>query len=155
MNFHFIFCGKSSEIEVFEDTDPELIEAMLTICRKCDVPLRIVKKEAPICPVCNKPLTRNGTKSFDLNNKDTVKLQKYNHEHCEGSSCICSANVFKKENCTYSKKVHENSITINLVNHESYQKKAEELSYNTGAYPHRSTLYYYHKKTTLKNYLNT
>lgn len=141
----FIFCGKSGDIEVYEDTEPELIEHMIAICRICNVTLRIIKREIPLCPTCNKPLTRNGTKTSDLNNEDSIKLQKYNHENCKNSSCICSTKAFKQEHCTYSKKVQENSVTINLVNPESYQKKAEELAYNTGAYPHRSTLFYYHK----------
>lgn len=47
----FIFCGKSGDIEVFEDTEVELIEHLLAICEICNVNLRIVKKEVPLCPV--------------------------------------------------------------------------------------------------------
>ena len=42
-----------------------------------------------------------------------------------------------------------------MVNYESYEKKSEEIANQTGAKPHRSTLYYYHKKysTELFEYL--
>lgn len=47
MNFHLFFCGKSGDIEVYEDTDPELLEHLLAICKICNVNLRIVKEEDP------------------------------------------------------------------------------------------------------------
>jgi len=42
-----------------------------------------------------------------------------------------------------------------LVNYESYEKKSEEIANQMGAKPHRSTLFYYHKKysTELFEYL--
>ena len=48
------------------------------------------------------------------------------------------------------------SMSITMVNYESYEKKSEEIANQTGAKPHRSTLFYYHKKkysTELFEYL--
>ena len=140
----FILCGKSGDIEVYQDTDVELINHLLAICKICNVSLRLIERENPICPVCGKPLTRNGTKHTNLNNTYSFKLQKYNHEKCKDSSCICSAKSLKKNKHTYSEGVVEKSIIINLTSPESYQKKAEEIANEIGAYPDRSTLYYYH-----------
>ena len=121
----FIFCDPSGDIEVYEDTDLKLIEHLLAICKICNVTLRIIKKET-LCPVCHKPLTRNGCKSIDINNDEEVHLQKYNHRKCEDSSCMASASAIKEKHCTYSKTIQENSVLINLVNYESYEKKSEE-----------------------------
>lgn len=142
----FNICGKSGDVELEEGADYETIEALLVLCRKYGLSLRIVKKEAPICPDCNKPMTRNGTKSVDINKTDSLKLQKYGHKNCEDSSCMCSTESFKEEKHTYTDSIKDKSITINLVNPESYQKKAEEIANQTGAYPHRSTLYKYHER---------
>ena len=149
----FIFCGPSGDVEVYEDTNPELIEHLLAICKICNETLRIIKRETP-CPVCNKPLTRNGCKSNYINDTDELRLQKYNHRKCENSSCIASAKSIKEKNCTYSKSIQEKSVLINLVNYESYEKKSEEIANQTGTKPHRSTLFYYHKKNTQQNSLN-
>lgn len=140
----FIFCGQSGDIEVYEDTDSELIEHVREICKIINITLRLVKRE-PVCPVCNKPLNRNGYKSIYLNRTDEIHLQKYNHRHCENSSCISSTESIKEKHHIYSRKVEENNVLINLVNPESYAKKAEEINNTTGAFPHRSTLFYYHK----------
>jgi hypothetical protein len=150
----FIFCGPSGDVEVYEYTNPKLIEHLLAICKICNKKLRIIKRET-ICPVCNKPLTRNGYKSDYINNTDEIHLQKYNHRKCENSSCMASAKSIKEKNCTYNKSVQEKSVLINLVNYESYEKKSEEIANQTGAKPHRSTLFYYHKKysTELFEYL--
>ena len=150
----FILCGPSGDIEVYEDTNPELIEHILAICNICNVTLRIIKRET-LCPVCNKPLTRNGCKSDYINTTDELHLQKYNHRKCENSSCIASAKSIKEKDCIYTKSVQEKSVLINLVNYESYEKKSEEIANQTGAKPHRSTLFYYHKKysTALFEYL--
>jgi hypothetical protein len=91
-------------------------------------------------------MTRNGTKSVDINKIDSLKLQKYGHKNCEDSSCMCSTESFKEEKHTYTDSIKDKSITINLVNPESYQKKAEEIANQTGAYPPRSTLYKYHER---------
>ena len=53
-------------------------------------------------------------------------LQKYNHRKCEDSSCMTSTSAIKEKHCTYSKTIQENSVLINLVNYESYEKKSEE-----------------------------
>ena len=52
----------------------------------------------------------------------------------------------KKNKHTYSEGVVEKSIIINLTSPESYQKKAEEIANEIGAYPNKSTVYYYHTK---------
>lgn len=150
----FIFCGQSGDIEVYEDTDSELIEHVLSICKICNKTLRLVKRE-PVCPVCNKALTRNGYKSIYLNKTDEIHLQKYNHRHCKNSSCIASAESIKEKHHIYSRKVEKQSVLINLVNPESYAKKAEEIANQTGAFPERSTLFLYHKthSETLFEYL--
>ena len=150
----FIFCGPSGDVEVYEDTNPKLIEHLLAICKICNKKLRIIKRET-ICHVCNKPLTRNGCKSDYINNTDELRLQKYNHRNCDNSSCMASAKSIKEKNCTYTKSVQEKSVLINLVNYESYEKKSEEIANQMGAKPHRSTLFYYHKKysTELFEYL--
>ena len=150
----FIFCGQSGDIEVYEDTDSELIEHVLEICKICNKTLRLVKRE-PVCPICNKSLTRNGYKSIYLNKTDEIRLQKYNHRHCKNSSCIASAESIKEKHHIYSRKVEEHSVLINLVNPESYAKKAEEIANQTGAFPDRSSLFYYHKNysETLFEYL--
>jgi len=150
----FIFCGQSGDIEVYEDTDSELIEHVLSICKICNKTLRLVKRE-PVCPVCNKALTRNGYKSIYLNKTDEIRLQKYNHRHCKNSSCIASAESIKEKHHIYSRKVEKQSVLINLVNPESYAKKAEEIANQTRAFPERSTLFLYHKKysETLFEYL--
>ena len=57
----FILCGSSGEVEVYEDTNPKLIEHLLAICQLCNERLRIIKRETR-CPACNKPLTSNGCK---------------------------------------------------------------------------------------------
>lgn len=140
----FISCGKSGDVEVYEDAEQELMENLLSICKFCKVTLRIIKRDL-ICPVCGKPLTRNGYKSIYLNRTDEIRLQKYNHRHCKGSSCIASAESIKEKNHIYSRRVQEKSSLINLVNPESYAKKSEEIANQTGAFPERSTLFYYHK----------
>ena len=40
----FIFCDPSGDIEVYEDTNPKLIEHLLGTCKICNVTLRIIKK---------------------------------------------------------------------------------------------------------------
>lgn len=75
MNFHLFFVVNLEILKFTLDTEPELIEHMIAICRICNVTLRIIKREIPLCPTCNKPLTRNGTKTSDLNNEDSIKLQ--------------------------------------------------------------------------------
>ena len=67
----FIFCGPSGDVEVYEDTNPKLIEHLLAICKICNEKLRIIKRET-ICHVCNKPLTRNGYKSDYINNTNEL-----------------------------------------------------------------------------------
>ena len=129
----FIFCGQSGDIEVYEDTDSKLIEHVLAICKICNKTLRLIKRDS-ICPICNKPLTRNECKSIYLNRTDKISLQKYNHRHCEDSSCMSSAEFIKEKNHIYSRKVEEDSTLINLVNPESYAKKAEEIANQTGAF---------------------
>lgn len=140
----FIFCGESGDIEVFEDTDSELMEHVRAICKICNVPFRIIKRD-PLCSVCGKPLVHNGCKRIYLNRVDEVRLQKYIHRECKNSSCTSSSEAIKEKHCIYSRKVQEDSVLINFVNPESYEKKAEELANTTGALPDRSTLFYYHK----------
>ena len=57
-----------------------------------NVNLRVVKEKDLLCPVYDKPLTRNGIKHRNLNNTYSFKLQKYNHEKCKDSGYIYSAN---------------------------------------------------------------
>ena len=39
---------------------------------------------------------------------------------------MASASAIKEKHCIYSKTIQENSVLINLVNYESYEKKSEE-----------------------------
>lgn len=51
----------------------------------------------------------------------------------------------KKEKHTYSRYVEDKIIVINLTEPESYQNESVmKIANETGAYPSRSTLYYYH-----------
>ena len=92
----FIFCGPSGDVEIYEDTNPKLIEHLLAICKICNEKLRIIKRET-ICHVYNKPLTRNEYKSDYINNTDEIHLQKYNHRKCENSSCMASTKSIKEK----------------------------------------------------------
>lgn len=140
----FIFCGESGDIEVHEDVDPELFYHLKMISKLCNVDLRIIKDE-PLCPVCGKPLNRNGTKLIYLDKTFFIKKQKYNHDDCPDSSCISSTEHIKEHACNYSKKIQDKTVSINLVNPESYQKKSEEIENETGVKIPKSTLYYYHE----------
>ena len=40
---------------------------------------------------------------------------------------MASASAIKEKHCIYSKTIQENSVLINLVNYESYEKKSEEM----------------------------
>lgn len=140
----FIFFGETGDIEVSEDVDPELFYHLKMISKLCNADLRIIK-DAPLCPVCGKSLNRNGTKLIYLDKTFFIKKQKYNHENCPDSSCISSTDHIKEHACNYSKKIQDKTVSINLVNPESYQKKSEEIENETGVKIPKSTLYYYHE----------
>ena len=71
----YIFCVETMEYKVQEDCETSTFENVVEEAFKKGVPVRVVKKN-PICPVCNKPLTCNGTKTTYLNKNVEIKSQK-------------------------------------------------------------------------------
>lgn len=44
MNFQFIFCSQSGDIEVYEVTDSELLEHILNIVKSCNRIICLIKR---------------------------------------------------------------------------------------------------------------
>jgi len=66
-------CDETEEYKVHEDCETPVFESFVNTAYQRGVPLIVVKRN-PICPVCNKPLTRNGTKTMYLNKKVELDL---------------------------------------------------------------------------------
>jgi len=132
---------------------PELIEHLLAICNICNESLRIIKREIQ-CPVFNKHLTRNESKLDYINSlmnyaykNITIEIVKtvvvWLHKNILNKKIIPILNQYRKRAC---------KLIWLIMNH--MKKNQRNIANKTGAKPHRSTLFYYHKKNTQQNSLN-
>lgn len=149
-----IFCGKTNEIQVYEDCQTRVFEDIIDIALQEDLPVRVIKRN-PICKVCKKPLACNGTKSIRLNKNVEIKYQKYIHNQCEKSSCISSLIKFKNKYCSYMRNICNKGIIKSLIGYSSYQNKKESIYDQYEVQIPRNTILYHEQKYTndLLNYL--
>lgn len=138
-------CDETSEYKVQEDCETRIFENIVNTAYQTRIPVRVVK-ENPICPVCNKPLTRNGTKTTYLNKNVEVKCQKYIHKDCENSSCIASLHNIKDKFCTYMRSIRDKGVIRSLMGYNSYQNKKESISDQYEVDIPRNTIYYHEQE---------
>lgn len=142
-----IFCGKTNEIQVYEDCKTRLFEDIIDIALQEDISVRVVKRN-PICRLCKKPLACNGTKSIRLNKTVVVKCQKYIHNKCEKSSCISTLIKFKDKYCSYMRSICNKGIIRSLIGYSSYQNKKETLYDQYEVNIPRSTVLYHEQRNS-------
>lgn len=145
----FLFC-EGEKLYLNTAVSPNFIPIAEEILQKS---YKIVYYELnPICPICGKPLNKNGLQKFILNKNKTIYKQKYSCK-CHKYYKTTSLETFIGKYCNYTLEIKKLSLNFSTIAYSSYENKANYINLIYGVKMSRQTSYV-SQSSLIDQYLN-